>query len=311
MVTGILRSARSRAAAVVGLATFVLLAGTGVAHASWTTAQQSVAGAATSASLQLSVAGDLSGQYNFAGNPSANPAGAFISRVVTLTNPSASTVALNSNFTLTATRTGGTLTATELQVSITAKSGATCPATATSGGSTLSAPVTYTAPTGSTIAPGASVEVCMLTKLLTTMAASAGKSIAISLQATAGYSTTSWSATSTAVASTQTVFAVTKPVVTCENADGGDYGLTLTWPMQSGATYQVFKNGSATPIDTSATSGETYTVQSGNNVGTGVTSLTVVGTVNGVSVSSNAIPIRYASVLLFFQTIRCNPEGTY
>jgi hypothetical protein len=306
----VIRSLRARVAAMVGVVTFLLLIGTGVAYASWTATQQSTSGSATSANLDLTVAGDLSGQYAFSGTGTGNPAGSVITKVVTITNPLTSTVSLNSNFTLTATATGGTLAGSEVNTWIYAKPVGACVAP-TTGGATLASAQSYTAPTGGTIAPGASVSVCLSTRLNNTVALHTGKSIIITLTATDGYSTTSWAAAAPAVASTQTVFTVTKPVVTCTDETGGDYGLSLTWTMQPGVTYDVLKNTSTTPVKTGAVSGDVFTVQSGNNVGTGATSLTVRGTAYGVVVSSNAIPIKYETVLFIFSTIRCNPQGTY
>ena len=305
MVTPILAGTRVRAAAVVGIVTFLVLTGTGAASAHWTTTQNSVGASATSASLQLAVAGDLNGQYSFAGAPSTNPAGAYVTRVVTVTNNS--TVPLASNFSVSLSRSSGTVAGADVLAWITAKSTTTCP-NPTTGGTPLGSTVTYTAPTGSTVAAGASVDVCVSTKLNTTTAANAGRSIVLSLAGSGAFSA-AWTVTAPAVTATQTV-ALAKPAVTCANGSG--FGLTLSWTAQPGTTYDVYDNNGGL-VATNVASGAlfTYADGSGYEVGAGVTSLTLMATVGSASVSSNAVPIRSAGYLIFFTTVRCNPVGTY
>jgi hypothetical protein len=310
----VIKSVRTRVAAAFGVATFLLLTGTGVAYAQWTTAQQSLAGSAAAANLDLTVAGDLSGQYTFTGTGSSNPAGSVITAVATVTNPSSSTVSLNADFTLTAARTAGTLAGSDVQVWIYAKPAGACVAP-TTGGSTLASAASYTAPTSAAIAPGGSAQVCVSTRLNTTAAANAGKTITIALTATAGYSTTSWVATAPAVASVQSVFSVVAPVVTC--ADGSSHTVILTFPAQSGVTFNVEKsvdNGvTYTSVATNFVSGGKFGATNLGNgivVGSGVEYLrvTAVGTTSAIG---NPIPLGYGTIGSGTETIHCNPEGTY
>jgi hypothetical protein len=311
-----MKTVRSRVAAAIGAATFLLLTGTGVAYGQWTTAQESVTGSATSANLDLAVAGDLTGQYSFSGAGSSNPAGSVITAIATVTNSSSSTVSLNAAFTLTATRTAGTVPGSDVQVWIYAKPAGSCVAP-TSGGSTLATAVSYTAPTGTAIAPGGSAQVCVSTRLNTTTAANAGNTITIALGATAGYSTSSWVATAPAVSSVQTVFSVMKPVVTC--ADGSSHTVILTFPAQSGVTFNVDKsvdNGvTYTSVATNIVSGAKFGATNLGNgivVGSGVEYLrvTAVGGTSGTAVG-NPVPIGYGTIGSGTETIHCNPEGAY
>ena len=311
----VMKSVRSRVAVIVGIATFLLLTGTGVAYGQWTTAQQSVSGSATAANLDLTVAGDLTGQYAFSGTGSSNPAGSVITAIATVTNSAASTVSLNANFTLTATRTAGTVPGSDVQVWIYAKPAGSCVAP-TTGGSTLAAAVSYTAPTGTAIAPGGSAQVCVSTRLNTTAAANAGNTITVALSATAGYSTSSWVATAPAVSSVQTVFSITKPVVTC--ADGSSHTVILTFPAQSGVTFNVDKsvdNGANyTSVATNVASGAKFGATNLGNgivVGSGVEYLRVTAVGTSGSIAGNPVPIGYGTIGGGTETIHCNPAGVY
>lgn len=232
---------RTRLAFIAGLSVFLVLAGSGVAAAVWTSAA-SVAGSVTAATASLTVGGAnaLDTQYAFAGDASHSPA---IVRTLVVKNSGTTPL----GYALSVSGIAGNPLAGVVTLTLWTSAG-TCPSTGTTGaGATTGTLAALPAlPSGALSAdPGASFTLCASTSLNSTIAASQGLTVTptLTIMGTVGAST--WTASAPDATFTQTVYRMANPTsLNCTQGKNAKT-VTLSWtaPVSYGSTgtlsYQV------------------------------------------------------------------------
>jgi hypothetical protein len=230
---------RNRLALISGLCAFLVLAGTGVASAVWTSAA-SVTGSVAAAVTSLTVAGtpSLSTTYAFAGTAAQSPT---IVRTMVVTNTGSAPL----NYSLAVTGVAGNALAPLVKLTLWVTTG-TCSTTAGTGATsgTLAAPPVL--PSGAlTATPGGKFTLCASTSLNSTIVASQGLSVTPTLTIIGTVGTSTWNTDTSDAPFTQTVYKMSDPTsLTCTQAKKAQ-SVTLSWtaPVNYGSTgnlsYQV------------------------------------------------------------------------
>ena len=233
---------RNRFAVVAGLTAFLVLAGSGVATAAWTSAA-SVSGSVTAATTSLTIVGtsSLATTYAFAGTAAQSP---MIVRTMVVTNTGSAPL----NYSLAVSGVAGNALAPLVKLTLWTITG-TCSTImgigATTG--TLAAPPALPSAALSA-SPGDSYTLCAATSLNSTIAASHGLSVTptITITGTVG---SSWSSSVSDAAFTQSVYQISNPTsLTCTTGNNSK-SVTLSWtaPDSIGSTanvtYQVSEAG--------------------------------------------------------------------
>jgi len=226
---------RNRLALVAGLSTFLVLAGTGVAMAVWTTAT-SATGSVTAATTSFTIVGSpsLATTYAFAATASSP----IIVRSMVVTNTGSAPL----NYSLAVGGVAGNALAPRVTLTLwTGNCSSFAPFGAPIG--TLAAPPAL--PSGALSAsPGGKYTLCVATSLDSTVAVSQGLSVTptITITGTVG---SSWSSSVSDAAFTQSVYQISNPTtLTCTTASNSK-SVTLSWtaPAAAGSmanvTYQV------------------------------------------------------------------------
>ena len=226
---------RNRLALIAGLCAFLVLAGTGVASAVWTSAAF-VTGSVTAATTSLTIVGtpSLATTYAFAGTADQSPT---IVRSMVVTNTGSAPL----SYSLAVSGVAGNALAPLVKLTLWTTTG-TCSATpgtgATSG--TLAAPPAL--PSGAlTATSGARFTLCTSTSLNSTIAASQGLSVTptVTLTGTVGVN---WSTSASDATFTQSVYQINPVSPTCVR-NGNIVTLSWTAPANttgaSAVTYRV------------------------------------------------------------------------
>jgi hypothetical protein len=220
---------RVRLALLVGLVVFLVLTGTGLAQAVWTTATTHTT-TITAGSLTAALDGPGLTANDITNNAWHGPT------TVTVRNTSDVPVSARLAFTTT-----GALHPERVTLALWPRTGTTCPTTvpSTAATGTLAAPVLPASAT--TVTPGASVVLCAATRVSAELSGTAGQSLTATPVVTITYAGTTWTATATGAAFTHTMAPAPSPVpaatITCaKNRDG----VRLSWTPIAGATaYRV------------------------------------------------------------------------
>lgn len=188
----------TRFAAVVGLVTFLVLSGTGLANAVWTAATTTT-GTVTAGSLSaaLSGTGGLKATYLAVGE---------YTQPQPLTLQNSSPVALDYGLTVTSTA-GGTLSPADVQIALWERTGTTCPTTVPSAGTTVGAldqPLALPPLATDAGAATSTSVLCAATKFTGALSGASGNSLTATIHLT-GTSGTKWTTTVSGPAFTQVV----------------------------------------------------------------------------------------------------------
>jgi hypothetical protein len=249
---------RNRLALISGLCAFLVLAGTGVASAVWTSAA-SVTGSVAAAVTSLTVAGtpSLSTTYAFAGTAAQSPT---IVRTMVVTNTGSAPL----NYSLAVTGVAGNALAPLVKLTLWVTTG-TCATTAGTGATsgTLAAPPVL--PSGAlTATPGGKFTLCASTSLNSTIVASQGLTVTPTLTITGTVGTSTWTSSAADTAFTQSVYQMSNPgSLTCTAASNSK-SVTLSWtaPFATGSTgnvtYQIIEASGAVlvPFQSGLVSGQ-------------------------------------------------------
>ena len=214
---------RNRLALVAGLSTFLVLAGTGVAMAVWTTAT-SATGSVTAATTSFTIVGSpsLATTYAFAATASSP----IIVRSMVVTNTGSAPL----NYSLAVGGVAGNALAPRVTLTLwTGNCSSFAPFGAPIG--TLAAPPAL--PSGALSAsPGGKYTLCVATSLDSTVAVSQGLSVTptITITGTVG---SSWSSSASDAAFTQSVYQINPVSPTCVR-NGGT--VTLSWTAPANTT---------------------------------------------------------------------------
>jgi hypothetical protein len=251
---------RRSIAAIAAIATLALLAGGGTAAASWSaTASLSATASSTTVSTALAQSGQLNTTYRYSGSSSTAATGA-----LTITNNGGAPLAYALSNQVTGS---GTLAQKTALILWTGTCGATIPTTGTVF-TTLAdrAPVLPAA--AQSLAPGASVTVCVATRVsgtdaTSTNAALQGQSVSAAFAVT-GAVGTSWTTTASTAAITQSVYRLAAPTnVSCANS-GRSAVLSWSAPANrtagSPVTYRVYDTASGADVATVTSSNATASV---------------------------------------------------
>ncbi len=222
---------RFRPAAILGLVVFLVLTGTGLAHALWS---------ATATHTTTVAAGKITIAVDGPGLAATNIDSTTWNGPTPLIVRNTSAVDLSTEVAFTTT---GALDPHRVHLALWPRTGPSCPTTittppaaATTG--TLAAPAL---PAGSTTAKaGGAIALCAATRLSGDLTGTAGKSLTATPVITTAYANTTWSATATGAAFTHTMASAPAPVssITCQNLSNGR--IRLSWPAVTGATsYQI------------------------------------------------------------------------
>lgn len=238
---------RNRLALVAGLSAFLVLAGTGVATAAWTSAA-STTGSVTAATTSLTIVGtpSLTTTYAFAGTAAQSPT---IVRTMVVTNTGTAPL----NYSLAVGGVAGNTLAPLVTLrlwTITGTCSTLADLAATTG--TLAAPPPL--PSGALSAsPGGSYTLCVATSLNSTIFASQGLSVTPTLTIT-GTVGSNWTTSAADATFTQSVYQMSNPTgLICTPASNGK-SVTLSWtaPTANGSTanvtYQISEAGTAGPV---------------------------------------------------------------
>ena len=226
---------RNRLALIAGLCAFLVLAGTGVASAVWTSAA-SVTGSVTAATTSLTIVGtpSLATTYAFAGSADQSPT---VVRGMVVTNTGSAPL----SYFLAVSGVAGNSLAPLVKLTLWTTTG-TCSTTAGTGATsgTLAAPPAL--PSGAlTAISGAKFTLCATTSLNSTIAASQGLSVTptFTLTGTVGVN---WITSTSDAAFTQSVFRINPVSPTCVR-NGNPVTLSWTAPANttgaSAVTYRV------------------------------------------------------------------------
>ena len=231
---------RTRLAVIAGLSVFLVLAGSGVAAAVWTSAD-SVTGSVTAATTSLTIGGTnaLDTQYAFSGDASHSPT---IVRTLVVKNTGTAPL----GYTLSVSGIAGDTLAGSVTLTLWTSTG-TCSSTGAGAGATtgtLASPPAL--PSGAlSAAPGASFTLCVSTALNTTIVGSQGLTVSPTFTITGTVGTSTWTASAPDATFTQTVYRMANPTsLTCAPGKN-DKTVTLSWtaPVGYGSTgklsYQV------------------------------------------------------------------------
>ena len=231
---------RTRLAVIAGLSGFLVLGGSGVAIAAWTSAA-SVTGSVTAATASFTIEGAraLDTQYAFAGDASRSPT---IVRTLVVKNTGTSPL----GYTLSLSGIAGNALAGVVTLTLWTSAG-TCQSTGPGAGATngtLASPPTLPSDALSA-APGASFTLCVSTSLNSTIAVSQGLTITPTLTITGTVGVSTWTASTPDAVFTQSVYRMANPTsLTCAQGKG-DKTVILNWtaPVNYGSTgtlsYQV------------------------------------------------------------------------
>ncbi len=284
---------RNRVALIAGLCAFLVLAGTGVASAVWTSAA-SVTGSVTAATTSLSIVGtpSLATTYAFAGTAAQSPT---IVRTMVVTNTGSAPL----NYSLAVSGVAGNALAPLVKLTLWTTTG-TCSTTAGTGATsgTLAAPPAL--PSGAlTAVSGGKFTLCASTSLNSTIAASQGLSVTSTLTLT-GIVGVSWITTASDATFTQSVYQIIPVSPTCVR--NGNI-VTLSWTAPANTTgasavtyrvvdasnnsivikpYQAGLSVSLVASDVSGSSGTVVVQALDSQFGTGSVSLPISVYVQGV-----------------------------
>lgn len=232
----------SRLGLLLGLVVFLVLSGTGLAHAFWTTSATTTATA---------TAGNLTAELDgTAGLSAQNINTTRYTPPVQLILYNTSTVPLA--YSLALTHEPGTLDPAQVELTLWTPTSTTCPTTVPTTGTvtgTLAAPPALPSP-AVTGTPGSTTAVCVATRFTGTLIGAAGKSLTATPHLTGRLDGTDWSTTIQGGPFTQTIAPAPGPVTNlrCANRDVlnllgivvGGQGIRLTWGTVTGATgYEV------------------------------------------------------------------------
>ena len=217
---------RNRLALTAGLCAFLVLAGTGVASAVWTSAAF-VTGSVTAATTSLTIVGtpSLATTYAFAGTADQSPT---LVRSMVVTNTGSAPL----SYSLAVSGVAGNALAPLVKLTLWTTTG-TCSATAGTGATsgTLAAPPAL--PSGAlTATPGARFTLCASTSLNSTIAVSQGLSVTptVTLTGTVGVN---WSTSASDATFTQSVYQINPVSPTCVRS--GNI-VTLSWTAPANTT---------------------------------------------------------------------------
>lgn len=289
---------RHRLAVVVGLAVFLVLTGTGVATALWTTAATTTA-PATAGRLTVGLAGT-------AGLTTQNITTTKHTSPVELTLHNTSSVPVTYNLKL--GRNTGTLTATEIQLVLWEREGTACPTTIPATGTTTGTladppPVPAAIRTGQ---PGSTTALCAATRFTGTLFGSADRSLTATLGLIGRLTDTNWRATAEDGALTQTIAPAPDTVTNlqCNNQDAllgllGS-GIRLTWTPAAGATKYTVRTSAGRTLEVTDPTVDLAINNAGEATWVDVVAIGPTG-------ESTAVrkPVRVSSVLLLGRTLRC------
>lgn len=249
---------------IVAIATFVALASGGAAAAAWlasatVTAQASSATVATT----LTQTGGLTTTYRYAGTASPTARG---------TLAIANTGRAPLTYTLASQTTGSAALAQKTTLQLwTGTCGTTPPSTGVIT-TTLADPAPALPAGARTIAPGATVTVCLATRISGTDASAAnaalqGQSVTVAFRVS-GAVGSHWTATAESAPFTQTAYRIDQATaLTCTGSRWGEVTLAWTAPANrvagSPVTYRVFDTASGDTVDTVTADAATASVALG------------------------------------------------
>ncbi len=258
-------SARAKIASAIGIVAFFVLAGTGVAAASWTASSGATAtvSAATTAMTLTPSSGTATldtgaTPYKFAGAATNSPV--FL-RSVALKNTGTAplTYALS-----VADSAGNALAAVASAITVTLWTSSTACTTTVGTGSTIGTLATLPGipSTAATQAPGVSATLCILTKLNTTVAQSQGLSVTAVFTVTGTVGMSAWNTNASDTAFTQVVYRIGSPAnPVCRQAGGINSTATISWtaPSVSGGTitYSIVDQTTGAAVSGATISGTT------------------------------------------------------
>ena len=232
---------RTRLALLAGVVTFLVLVGTGVGHAAWTTSS-AINGTATATNAVLTA--NLGAGVTGITYPASATSSAVTIAPLTLGNTGGAPLALS----LSATSTNATL-AGAIQLRVWVRTGTSCPTSVPTSGvasGTLATPPTLTGLSGlpAPLGAGAATVLCLATNPASTVSSYASQTTTVTLTST-GSIGTNWSSTPTVTitqsvaANSKTVCSVLSPV---PNSSPWAWELGLTFPggLVAGKIYRVY-----------------------------------------------------------------------
>ena len=249
---------RNRLALISGLCAFLVLAGTGVASAVWTSAA-SVAGSVTAATAALSIQGAnaLDTKYAFAGVASNSPT---IVRTMVIKNTGTAPL----GYALSISGVAGNTLAPLVKLTLWTTTG-TCSTTAGTGATTGTLALPPALPSDAlSAAPGTSFTLCASTSLNSTIVASQGLTVTPTLTITGTVGTSTWTSSAADTAFTQSVYQMSNPASLTCTAASNSKSVILRWtaPFATGSTgkvsYQIIESGGAVlvPFQSGLVSGQ-------------------------------------------------------
>ncbi|GAA3881527.1 hypothetical protein GCM10022381_24730 [Leifsonia kafniensis] len=248
------RGIRHRLNVGVGLAVFLILAGTGAAQANWTTAPKTTAGIVTSGALSIAIVPTAIAEHLYTSAATART----VTYPITVTNSSAISVTPSLAFSADAAQTLATGAVGTAAASVTTwtSAGSTCP---TPSGATTN--WTSATATSAQLAPGASATYCVQSTLsLPQRYALVGQTA--DLTATATLTRGNWTKTATRSLK-QTVANTIIPGTPTANASPGNTQIAIKWTAPADAAglagYKIYRDGNATAIRTVAAGTRTFT----------------------------------------------------
>jgi hypothetical protein len=264
---------RNRLALIAGLCAFLVLAGTGVASAVWTSAAF-VTGSVTAAVTSLSIVGtpSLATTYAFAGTADQSPV---LVRTIVVTNTGSAPL----NYSLAVSGVAGNALAPLVKLTLWTTTGS-CSTTAGIGATsgTLAAPPAL--PSGAlTATPGGRYTLCASTSLNSTITASQGLSVTPTLTVT-GTVGVSWTTSASDTTFTQSVYQINPVSIACVRSGNT---VTLSWTP---------------PANTTGASAVTYRVVDASN-----TSIVIKAYQTGLSVPLVASDVSGSSGVVVVQAL--------
>lgn len=301
---------RRSIAAIAAVATVMLLAGGGTAAAYWN-ASVSMSATASSTTVATAVAqsGELNTTYRYSGSTSTTATGA-----LTITNSGGAPL----TYTLANQVTGSATLAQKTALILwTGTCGATIPTTGAVS-TTLADRAPALPAAARSLAPGATVTVCVATRVSGTDAASTnaalqGQTVTTSFAVT-GAVGTSWTTTASTAAITQSVYRLEAPTnVTCAD---GYRSAVLSWnapanrPAGAAVTYRVYDTATGATVGSVSSANATASITlDGYSLGRNGTYTLAIEAKDGVSGTtapvSTAIPVLRTTKLLFFPSLEC------
>lgn len=232
------RGVRRPVALLAGVVTYLLLVGATATAAYWT-AGGAFGGQASSAGIGVTMSSPAGLATTYA---VASPAAVVTQVTVGASAANPATVNLSVSSAVTPS-TGGSDLATKIRLAFWSPSGGSCGSMPATGGGTLAAPPAL--PAGAaTRGPGQTAVVCMGTQPSASLSSYAGQNVSVVLTLTGALPGTSWTATASAAAFTQTVAAAASFM--CTN-NGTETQVNITWdntPTAVGGTiYRARING--------------------------------------------------------------------